>query len=588
MGNLRKMLPAALVLFITIAPSMAELESDWNDFLHYTAIGKFDLAKGYADNILSSEPDPVALLALTEENPRAYSLLLNIYNNNDQLKDTAGELIDLIEKGRYMRRIDPEIIKQEIARLSTTIRGRMKAEGRLKNAGEYAVPFLLDALGNNIDKDPFAFISGAMAKMGNDACRPLQCSLQMDDPAVKAEVVRALGKIGYEQSLAYLKYIYETEELSDIKNLAQKSIESISPSAMKIPSSELFYNLAERYFYHNESLLPSSDYDIANIWFWNEDQRRIVREELSKEYFMELMAMRCCEWALKADPETGKAISLWLNSYFRVEKTGLELPKYFGDNHPDASTYARTCGPEYLHQALSRSLKDNDGYTALGLIEALVTNAGEASLLHRIGTEQPLVTALSFDDIKVRYSSAIAIGNARPGKDFEGSSLIIENLSQALLGEPVEGLDADAAKEYAYRAMNVLTGLAISENQLIDIAKAQQPLERILSRQDDVLRVQAANVLAYLEAGPAQQAIAAAALDENLALEVRVELFSALSDSAKMNGCSLDDKTIDTIYQMSGSKEIDPALRSAAAAAFGSLNLPSSKVKDLLLDQAVS
>jgi hypothetical protein len=36
------------------------------------------------------------------------------------------------------------------------------------------------------------------------------------------------------------------------------------------------------------------------------------------------------------------------------------------------------------------------------------------------------------------------------------------------------------------------------------------------------------------------------------------------------------------------SKDIDPGLRAAAAAAYGALNLPSQKVKTLILDQARS
>jgi len=267
MGNLKIAMLAAFMLFMTIAPTMADLESDWDDFLHYAAIGKFDLASGYAEKILASNPDPVAVLALSEKNTRAYSLLLNIYNNNDQLRESASKLIDLIEQGRYLRRIDPEIIRGEIARLDTTIRGRMKAEGRLRDAGEYAVPFMLDALEENVGKDSFSYISDALGKMDNDACRPLQTALQMDDAAVKTEIVRALGKIGYAQSLAYLKYVYDTTTLADLKLLAQKSIERIDSDAMKLPASELFYQLAERYYYHNESLLPSSDYNFANMFY---------------------------------------------------------------------------------------------------------------------------------------------------------------------------------------------------------------------------------------------------------------------------------------------------------------------------------
>ena len=45
---------------------------------------------------------------------------------------------------------------------------------------------------------------------------------------------------------------------------------------------------------------------------------------------------------------------------------------------------------------------------------------------------------------------------------------------------------------------------------------------------------------------------------------------------------------VDGIYALTSSDQTDPNLRSAAAAAYGALNLPSQKAKDLILDQAKS
>ena len=45
---------------------------------------------------------------------------------------------------------------------------------------------------------------------------------------------------------------------------------------------------------------------------------------------------------------------------------------------------------------------------------------------------------------------------------------------------------------------------------------------------------------------------------------------------------------IDGIYTLISSSDTDDDLRSAAAAAYGALNLPSRKAKDLILDQAKS
>ncbi|MCK5174859.1 MAG: HEAT repeat domain-containing protein, partial [Planctomycetes bacterium] len=410
------------------------LESDWNDFLHYTAIGRLDLASGYGQKIIDGNADPLELLELSEDNPNGYRILLRLNDSSAELREVSGLILDIIEEGRLMRRTDPKIITQEIRRLSTTIRGRIAAEQRLKNAGEYAIPFMLSALADSDRSDEFSNITGALPKIGRTAVRPLVAALQTDNIAVKAEVIRALGEIGYPQSIGYLKFVVENDESEQMRGLAEQAIGKIDPAAAKLPAAEHLFSLGESYYYHAESVAPNAEYDFANIWFWNADEGELVREEVAQEYFNELMAMRLSEWALKADKDLGKAIALWIAAFYKAEATGIAQPQYFGDGHADAMTYATTAGPEYLHQALERALNEGNGYVALGVVEALAANAGEKSLLYRIGTDQPLVEALSFDDRKVRYSAAIAIGQAGPASEFVGSELIIENLSAAVSG----------------------------------------------------------------------------------------------------------------------------------------------------------
>jgi len=121
-------------------PSTDSIKSDWNDFLHYTMIGRFDLAQGFGQRLLESKPDPLVLLDLSEENLRGYQLLLKMQEDSDLLRETATEILKVIEEGRYLRRTDSKIIVEEIARLNTTLRGKIAAQERLKNAGEYAIP----------------------------------------------------------------------------------------------------------------------------------------------------------------------------------------------------------------------------------------------------------------------------------------------------------------------------------------------------------------------------------------------------------------------------------------------------------------
>ncbi len=578
----------AIVIFVNGVGYCQNLETNWNDFLHYAMIGRLDLAEGYATSLIESDPDPLELLALSEENAQGYSILLKVHSNNKQLMEVSGIILDIIESGRYLRRTDPQIITQEIKRLSSTVRGRLVAIERLRNAGEYSIVYMLDAMADDSRAEEYPNIADALGKIGLGSIRPLVAALQIKDVGIKADIIKALGNTGYPQSLAYLKYVAENDESMELRQIATEVIDQIDPSANKVSSAELFYQLAGRYYYKAESLAPPAEVDFANIWFWDEQAGRIVREEVDKSYFNELMTMRACEWSLKADADMGKAISLWLASYFKVEQAGLILPDYFGSDHADAMTYATTAGPEYLHQGLARALKDKDAYVGLNVVEALAVSTGEKSLLYRVGSEQPLVDALSFEDKSVKYSAAIAIAQAGPDEAFPESILIIENLSDAISEAKNGDLSIELADSYALRSATAMLGLAVSGNRVVNLIQAQPELIEALGGKRIELRLIAVEILARLNSPDAQRAIAKMALDVSNDVGIRVAAFEALVVSAKLNSNFLTDDQIDTIYSLISSGSGDSELRSVAAAAYGALNLPSKKVKQLIIDQARS
>jgi hypothetical protein len=564
-----------------------KLEDNWNDFLHYTVIGQFDLAGGYAQKIIESNPDPIALLNLSEENPKGYAILVKVHADNPDLAPLAAKILDIIESGRFIRRTDSEIILEEIKRLSSTVRGKYTAIERLRNAGEYAIPYMVDALSDQTRKAEFASIITALPEIGKEAIRPLTASLIMDDLIVKAEVIKALGKIGYPESLGYLKFIAEKDSSQQLRQLALDSMGQIDSASVNKSAAELFYELAENYYYKAQSLSPAVDVNTANIWFWDRDAKRLIREEVNKVYFHELMVMRCCEWSLRADPDFGNAISLWLAAFFRIEGTGIAYPKYFGPgHHADAMTYATTAGAEYLHQALARAVKDKDAEVALGVIEALAKNAGEKSLMYRLKTSQPLIDALTFDNRAVKFSAAIALALAGPVEKFDESQLVVKNLAEAVSAAADANWPKDTADTYATRACSAMLKLAQTRNKTIDLSLALPSLVSATSDTRDDIKTFAAQILAYLSSPDAQRAVAEMALKEENKIEIRIAAFESLTTSAKVNANLLLDEQIDRIYSIVQSTDVNAELRSSAAVAFGALNLPSKKVKDLILNQA--
>jgi len=609
----RNTFTAALgIILVLAAPALCQtLEDNYNDLLHYLKIGRFDLAKDYARTILDSNPEPVELFGLADGNPQSFTLLVKAKDSaaDADLAGLCGKLLGTIEQGRFIRRADPKIIVEEIARLSTTTRGRLNATKRLQDAGEYAIMYMLDALADNARKAEWPNISNALGQMSSGAIRPLVAALQTNNVGVKGEIIKALGKIGYPQSAAYLKFVAEKDNSPELRALAEESIRQIDAANLKVPAANLFYRLAEDYYYHAESLTPADDANFANIWFWDSQSARLTREQVDKRYFNELMAMRCCEWALKADANFGQAIGLWLAGFFKTESAGIDMPAYFGQGHADAMVYATTAGAEYLHQALARAIKDKDAQVALGVVEALSTTAGEKSLFYRVGTTQPLADALFFDAKAVRFSAAIAVAAAGPKQSFPESKLVVANLAEAL-AQTAEQPDLPAvsvadnntpaqhalrqmwngslADSYSLRAAKVMLKLAQTRNPVLDLSAAEGALIAATKDKRTEIQMLAGQILAHLTTSAAQQAVAAVALAETNSQEIRIAAFGSLAVSAKLNANLLDDATIDAIYSMVGSKDIDPGLRAAAAAAYGSLNLPSQKVKTLILDQAKS
>ena len=214
-------------------------------------------------------------------------------------------------------------------------------------------------------------------------------------------------------------------------------------------------------------------------------------------------------------------------------------------------------------------------------VEALAVNAGEKSLMYRLAMAQPLLEALSFDDKAVQYSAAIAIGLAGPQQDFAEKRIVVQNLAAALAQT-----DGEIAGEYPLRAATVMLKLATERNPIINLAGAEAALIEATLNTQSRIKLLALQILAHLSSGSAQQAVAAVALKDAEDMQMRIAAFASLAASAKVNGNLLDESRVDAIYSLVSATDIEPQLRSAAAGAYGALNLPSQKVKDLILDQA--
>jgi CheY-like chemotaxis protein len=250
-------------------------------------------------------------------------------------------------------------------------------------------------------------------------------------------MVEALGQIGYPQALPYLLQLREKADVPVEVQAVEQAIGALRQErgagvAGTTTSAEAFYRLAKAYYDDTPSLAADPRLDTANVWYWRDDLLQNI--EVPTQIFNEIMCMRCCEEALRADPDRKQAQALWVAANFRREAQLGEdqVDRTRPADYPSAAYFAQTAGPSVCLMALGQALDDGDPAVALGAIEALRKTAGPASIVSDSAGRLPLAEAVSFPDRMVRIRAALTLGRAWPTEPFQNYQNIMPVFSEAL------------------------------------------------------------------------------------------------------------------------------------------------------------
>ena len=408
-----------------------------DDGWYFASIGRFGIANANFQALLEGDPDPVALLEFVDRVPRRHQVLVQLAGNAI-IGDSVAGVLKLLQLGEHQIKADPTRIKQNIERLGGPPRAFENGVARLKDSGEYAIPFMVQYLRDPSKKSLTQAILRTLPQVGRPGLNPMVIALRMDDQTTMRYMIRALGQIGYWQSVPYLiKLREDISTLTEVRTAIDITLNDLANYGITIdsglPAAEAFYRLAKAYYQDQESLAADPRLDAANVWYWKDGMLQNI--EVPTAIFNEIMCMRCCEEALLLNPDLKPALALWLAANFRREA---QLPEEQTDdtrpdNYPGAAYFAQSAGADYCLMALARAVDDGDPAVALGAIEALQRTAGSASIVGDQAGRQPLAEALSFPDRMVRIRAALALGNALPVKSFHNDQNLMPVLNEALL-----------------------------------------------------------------------------------------------------------------------------------------------------------
>lgn len=406
------------------------------DFWHYGKIARYDLAGQKAAEITSG--DPIKVLeafekVAAERNDNIDEWMIR-FQGVDAIKEPAKQINELINKGRYERRANPEFILKNISRLDQGERPYHLAMLQLRESGELAVPFLLDTLKDPSKQSLHGPVRRATIELGRLAINPLTAATESNDPAQIIVVSQLLGDIGYDAAVPYLVRLTETSTEQTVKQAASSALQKLGGGA---GAANLFYDLAEKLYYERASLAADRRFPTANIWRF-ESGKGLMRTPVPQEIFNDVMAMRAAEYALALNTDRD-ALSLWLAANYKREA---DLPQGATDatrqaNQPDAHFYGVTAGSQYVNAALARALKDGNSAVALKSVKSLQEIVGDANF-KTANNAGPLIDAMQYRERRVRFEAAFTLAQALPQSGFAGQDMVVPLLAEAIsqTGQP--------------------------------------------------------------------------------------------------------------------------------------------------------
>ncbi|MFN0138034.1 MAG: hypothetical protein ACKVS9_18175 [Phycisphaerae bacterium] len=407
-----------------------------DDGWYFASVGQFGIAAANFQALVAANPDAVALLEFSERVQRRQQILVTLASDPIMGESVRG-ILKLLSDGEQAVKADPGRIKQNVEKLAGAPRQYENALAALKDSGEYSVPFFVQTLRDPAQRSLTQPIVRTLPKIDRAALNPLVMATRVDDQAVRMIVVRALGQIPYFQSIPYLMSLREDAKTpADVRSAAEASLSDLAGRGIKVPdgatAADAFYALAQAYYRNDNTVAADTRLTTANVWYHRDGL--IQNIPVPTAIFNDIMAMRCCEEALRLNADMKPALALWIASNARREaelgdgETDATRP----DNYPSAAYYAQSAGTEYNLLALARAIDDGDAVVALMAIDALAKTSGPASVLGKVGDREPLGEALNFPERIVRIRAALALAGAMPDRTFENSQNLMPVLGEAL------------------------------------------------------------------------------------------------------------------------------------------------------------
>lgn len=419
------------------SPLRAQLQSKFDTALRAYNEGRYEDAAKALDSVLEQQPTAREALLLREK--AGIDLLVKMLRD-PQMGPAARKLLQAAEKEAATIQRDPETILAIIEEMKAEdIVQHWAAIQKIVAVGPYAVPYLLDyALSDGAPElgSPKVNATIALQRMGSAAVPPLAVAMYYTNSNDAERIAAILSKTPDARAVPYLLALIQEEGRAEsLKRAAAQTLQGILPGGGD--AAQAFYEMAERYYYSDPTLVELAPMSERVLWRWNAEGEKyadkLVYQNVPAGIYPRLRAQELLLLGMKQTNASEDILELYAsNNYMQlIEATADETLADRAEGLKQVHAVNESLGANILYRSLDRALRDKNTLLARLDVEAI----------RKIGDSRPpeinsLVTALSYPDKVVRVSAAETLMHLSPVGQLGGADQAATVIA-AGLGAPI-------------------------------------------------------------------------------------------------------------------------------------------------------
>jgi HEAT repeat protein len=396
----------------------------WDAVDYLVRTGQPGAAVPYLSAFLKSSPDDAALLQIRDRYGAGSVLRLEEYKETRPL---VKPVLDLLTAAARRHATDSDRLRRAIAALSKSREEQSYGLERLRQAGPYAIPALVETLQDaNLPPETRELIVANMGRLDPVVVPALVAVLDSPDRLLGAAAADALASIGDARAIPFLTFPAAQSTDNALRSSARRAIAVLTGRDFTAqPKSPLHFLVDEtRKYYLHQVQFPG---DSVELWAW--EGNRPVPKTVSRSDAEAIIGLRFGKEALALDPSDRLAQIAFLGLALEKAQERVGYGNFPRQDPTGAFAMALASGPVVLGEVARQALADGHSDLAVVALLALSRVADRDALARTSVAPNPMVEALSAPDRRVRFAAASALVSLAPPRSFPGASRVVPVLT---------------------------------------------------------------------------------------------------------------------------------------------------------------